>query len=97
MIWRIVFVIVLFKKLIIVVILIRKVFFGDFLCISFVINIDKNGMIISLNGGKKNELIMIEIILICLFYLELLYFFKKYLFVIKLVMKMKRVKMIWII
>lgn len=50
-------------------------------------------MIISPNGGKKNEPTMIEIIPTRSPHLELPYFFKKYPFAIKSATKMKRVKM----
>ena len=93
MIWRIAFATVLLKKPTTVATPTRKAAFGAFLCTSSVINTDKNGMIISPNGGKKNDPTMIEIIPTRSPHLELPYFFKKYPFAIKSATKMKRVKM----
>ncbi len=55
MIWRIAFATVLLKKPTTVATPTRKASFGAFLCISSVINTDKNGMIIKPNGGKKKD------------------------------------------
>ena len=71
----------------------RKASFGAFLCMSSVINTDKNGMIIKPNGGKKKDPTMIEIIPTRSPHLELPYFFKKYPFSIKSATKMNSVKM----
>lgn len=93
MICRIAFATVLLKKPTTVATPTRKASFGAFLCISSVINTDKNGMIIKPNGGKKKEPIMIEIIPTRSPHLELPYFFKKYPFAIKSAMKINSVKM----
>lgn len=71
----------------------RKASFGAFLCMSSVINTDKNGMIIKPNGGKKKDPTMIDIIPTRSPHLELPYFFKKYPFAIKSAMKINSVKM----
>ena len=70
----------------------QKSVFWRFLCMSSVINTDKNGMIIKPNGGKKKDPTMIEIIPTSFAHLELPYFFKKYPFAIKSATKMNSVK-----
>lgn len=93
MIWRIAFATVLLKKPTTVAIPTKRASFGAFLCISSVINTDKNGMIISPNGGKKNDPTMIETIPTRSPDFVLPYFFRKYPFAIKSATKMKSVKM----
>lgn len=93
MIWRMAFATVLLKKPTTVATPTRKASFGAFLCMSSVINTDKNGMIIKPNGGKKKDPTMIEIIPTRSPDLELPYFFKKYPFAIKSATKMNSVKM----
>ncbi len=93
MIWRMAFATVLLKKPTTVATPTRKASFGAFLCMSSVINTDKNGMIIKPNGGKKKDPTMIEIIPTRSPDLELPYFFKKYPFAIKSARKMNSVKM----
>lgn len=93
MIWRMAFATVLLKKPTTVATPTRKASFGAFLCMSSVINTDKNGMIIKPNGGKKKDPTMIEIIPTRSPDLELPYFFRKYPFAIKSATKMKSVKM----
>lgn len=91
--WRMAFATVLLKKPTTVATPTRKASFGAFLCMSSVINTDKNGMIIKPNGGKKKEPTMIEIIPTRSPHFELPYFFRKYPFAIKSATKMKSVKM----
>ncbi len=93
MIWRIAFATVLLKKPTTVATPTKKASFGAFLCMSSVINTDKNGMIIKPNGGKKKDPTMIESIPTRSPDLELPYFFKKYPFAIKSATKMNSVKM----
>lgn len=94
MIWRMAFATVLLKKPTTVATPTRKASFGAFLCMSSVMNTDKNGMIIKPNGGKKKDPTMIEIIPTRSPHLELPCFFKKYPFAIKSATKMNSVKMI---